>query len=234
MKRPLILTALAFLCTSCIVIKVYETPKTPGESPKLIQEKRQMIRSGLTVPFPEEGTEILFLGEDHPPLPLPIGKLTDSLQLHSDSLNVMVFKIDDDQSSPMKWISKDADGKQHHQIQLKMMDHQACALLAENCSAMDSLSCCAGKKQAAEKKIRLHLKEGPAEKNIFIFKSDADEDGLKPLIIIDGEIQADGFSIDSISPDNIERIDVIKGPAAEKRAGDKGKNGIIDITMKKE
>ena len=233
MKRPLILLTLAFLCTSCIVVNVYEAPKPKDKTSKRSQKKRQMTRSGLTVPFPKEGTEILFLGEDHPPIPIPIGTTADSLKIHNDSLNVMVFKIDDDQSSPMEWISKAADGESHHKIKLKMMDHEACALSAVDCSAKDSLNCCAAKKVGAEKKIRLHLNEGPAEKNIFIFKSDTDQESLKPLIIIDGEMQADDFSIDSVSPDDIERINVIKGPAAEARAGEKGKNGIIEITMKK-
>lgn len=233
MKRPQILMTLAFLCTSCIVIKVYKAPNAPDESPELIQEKRQMIRSGLTVPFPEEGTEILFLGEDHPPLPIPIGEVNDSLFLENDSLNGMVFKIDNDQS-PMEWISKATHGKHYHQHRLKMMNHKACVLSISDQTCKDSLSCCTLKKGDVEKKIRLHLNEDPIEKSIFIFKGDADDGSLKPLIIIDGEIQADDFSIDSISPDKIEHINVLKGPAAEKRMGDKGKNGIIDIRMKKQ
>lgn len=233
MKRPLILMTLAFLCTSCIVIKVYQTPNSVNESPKLIQEKRQMIRSGLTVPFPEEGTEILFLGEDYPPLPIPIGEVKDSLLLKDDSLNVMAFKIDKDQL-PMEWISKEKQGNHYRQHRLKIMSHKTCALATGDQTCIDSLGCCASKKRDAEKKIRLYSNEDPIEKNIFIFKSDADKDTLQPLIIIDGAIQADDFSIDSISPDQIKRINVLKGSAAEKRMGDKGKNGIIYIRTKKE
>jgi bla regulator protein BlaR1 len=54
-----------------------------------------------------------------------------------------------------------------------------------------------------------------------------------PYILIDGKEQSPDFDLSSISPDQIEKIDVLKGEAALKIAGEKGKNGVIKITLKK-
>ena len=54
-----------------------------------------------------------------------------------------------------------------------------------------------------------------------------------PYILIDGKEQSQDFDLSSISPDQIEKIDVLKGEAALKIAGEKGKNGVIKITLKK-
>lgn len=54
-----------------------------------------------------------------------------------------------------------------------------------------------------------------------------------PYILIDGKEQGPDFDLSSISPDQIEKIDVLKGEAALKIAGEKGKNGVIKITLKK-
>ena len=48
-----------------------------------------------------------------------------------------------------------------------------------------------------------------------------------PYILIDGKEQSQDFDLSSISPDQIEKIDVLKGEAALKIAGEKGKNGVI-------
>ena len=54
-----------------------------------------------------------------------------------------------------------------------------------------------------------------------------------PYILIDGKERGPDFDLSSISPDQIEKIDVLKGEAALKIAGEKGKNGVIKITLKK-
>ena len=63
-----------------------------------------------------------------------------------------------------------------------------------------------------------------------------------PLIYIDG-VRVDGIndladldlpSISNLNPDDIDRIEVIKGPAAEKLYGEEGANGVIQIFMKLE
>jgi TonB-dependent SusC/RagA subfamily outer membrane receptor len=58
------------------------------------------------------------------------------------------------------------------------------------------------------------------------------EQGIKPLYVIDGVVAEDS-NIESLSPDNIESISVLKGETAIAKYGEKGKNGVIEITTKK-
>ena len=63
------------------------------------------------------------------------------------------------------------------------------------------------------------------------------EKNNKPLLIVNGK-EVDGLSgrmenISTISPYNIEKIDVLKGEAAILKYGEKGKNGVVIITTKK-
>ncbi|WP_372950168.1 TonB family protein [Mariniphaga sp.] len=50
-----------------------------------------------------------------------------------------------------------------------------------------------------------------------------------PLFILDGKEVA---NIDDVNPENIEKIDVLKGESATELYGEKGKNGVIVITSK--
>ena len=52
-----------------------------------------------------------------------------------------------------------------------------------------------------------------------------------PLYVIDGKVMKD-FVQDSLEADKIQSITVLKGEAAIKTYGDKGKNGVIVITLK--
>jgi serine protease Do len=53
--------------------------------------------------------------------------------------------------------------------------------------------------------------------------------GEKPLVLVDGKVVAD---MNSISPDRIASIDVLKGENATKLYGSEGKNGVMVITTK--
>lgn len=55
------------------------------------------------------------------------------------------------------------------------------------------------------------------------------KDGQKPLVVIDGK---PGGDLESISPDKILRMDVLKGSSAYDMYGPEGKNGVIVITTK--
>ena len=54
---------------------------------------------------------------------------------------------------------------------------------------------------------------------------------LKPLIILDGK-EISNEEMEAINPDDIESVDVTKGEKAAKY-GEKGKNGVVIITLKK-
>ncbi|MFC5283444.1 TonB family protein [Pedobacter alpinus] len=55
----------------------------------------------------------------------------------------------------------------------------------------------------------------------------------KALIVIDGKIVETKDWKEAVKPEDIEKIDVLKGEAAIKAYGDKGTNGVIIITKKK-
>ena len=69
-------------------------------------------------------------------------------------------------------------------------------------------------------------------KGASIFISDEDGKGKDPLIIVDGK-EVKNKKMKDLDPDSIESINVLKGEAAEKKYGKKGKNGVVEITTKK-
>jgi bla regulator protein BlaR1 len=56
--------------------------------------------------------------------------------------------------------------------------------------------------------------------------------GPKPLIIVDGVIMSDPDAIANLAPADIEKIEVIKGAAAEALYGERAAGGVIQITLK--
>ena len=54
----------------------------------------------------------------------------------------------------------------------------------------------------------------------------------KPLYVINGKIESDENNIKSLSPDDIQTIDVLKGKSAIDKYGDKGINGVLEIITK--
>lgn len=94
-------------------------------------------------------------------------------------------------------------------------------------------------------KDSITIKADSTEANIFIFKTDdASVDTMqwkskgtvrmhgKPVIMINGVEKEEGFEINTIAPDAIESINVIKGEKALELLGEKGANGIIQIRLK--
>lgn len=53
----------------------------------------------------------------------------------------------------------------------------------------------------------------------------------KPLIVIDGRI-AENQNMKDIDPETIKSVNVLKGESAINKYGDKGKNGVVEITLK--
>ncbi|MEO7487478.1 MAG: N-acetylmuramoyl-L-alanine amidase, partial [Ferruginibacter sp.] len=53
------------------------------------------------------------------------------------------------------------------------------------------------------------------------------------LYVLDGKIQTNAFKLNSISPNNIESINVLKNKMAIDKYGNRAANGVIEITMKK-
>lgn len=54
----------------------------------------------------------------------------------------------------------------------------------------------------------------------------------EPLYVVDGKIQETDFNLNTISPNDIQQVDVLKDASAVSKYGEKGKNGVIQITTK--
>ncbi|WP_373330840.1 TonB family protein [Salmonirosea aquatica] len=52
-------------------------------------------------------------------------------------------------------------------------------------------------------------------------------------VVIDGVMQKEGYDIKEVGPDNVQKVNVLKGESATKAYGEKGANGVIEIYMKK-
>ncbi|GAA4269848.1 M56 family metallopeptidase [Hyunsoonleella aestuarii] len=73
------------------------------------------------------------------------------------------------------------------------------------------------------------ISKGKSNSKIII-KSD---DKSEPIFFVDGK-ESKKSEFDWLNPDDIESINVLKGKAAEKKYGEKGKDGIVEIITKKE
>ena len=61
----------------------------------------------------------------------------------------------------------------------------------------------------------------------------ADPDASKPLYVIDGKVLKNDFDPNSIAPDDIESITVLKDAKATEKYGEKARDGVIEIITKK-
>ena len=64
--------------------------------------------------------------------------------------------------------------------------------------------------------------------NVFVVRS---SDGAEPIVYIDGEL-VERSAMEELSPDRIDRVEVLKGEAAEKLYGPDAANGVIQIFTK--
>ena len=76
----------------------------------------------------------------------------------------------------------------------------------------------------------MHQRMMKGKSNITVMGARLDD---QPLIIIDGKEAGEAINLDSLDPNTIESINVLKGPSAEKAYGKKGKNGVVEITLKR-
>jgi TonB-dependent SusC/RagA subfamily outer membrane receptor len=60
-----------------------------------------------------------------------------------------------------------------------------------------------------------------------------DAEGPNPLYVVDGVIISDPDFMSTLDPDQIEKVEVIKGTVAETRYGERGANGVVLITTKR-
>lgn len=73
--------------------------------------------------------------------------------------------------------------------------------------------------------------QGPLTNLQLSFKNDQTP-GNKPLYVVDDKIVEEDFKLNDINPNDIESIHVIKDKSATEKYGDKGVNGVIEISTK--
>jgi len=81
------------------------------------------------------------------------------------------------------------------------------------------------------------FKKAPSDSSVILIQEGSKKnvklvtDSRKqPLIILDGRILEENKSLSEIDLDSIESMNVFKGKAAQKKYGEKGVNGVIEIT----
>jgi serine protease Do len=67
---------------------------------------------------------------------------------------------------------------------------------------------------------------------VVVIKKNSKDTADKPLMVIDGVIN-EKKNMNDISPNDIQSIDVLKGPSAKNKYGTKGEKGVVEITTKK-
>ena len=203
MKKIIFSLSVAFLMSSCIVIKVYDTPKSKEEQPKVIATKRMMLPSDRHIPLPNGEQEILFFGEGFPTSPEVFHfEMKDSLaaEMVGDSINpkgIFMIKLDNKDSLTeemnFQWRSK---APMHHSMPHKMM--KACCMMSpEDCAKKDSICVPMTGEAKGEKSIHIIKidKKEANDKNTFVIKTKGGEYKKAPLIIIDGEEKASVLTV---------------------------------------
>ena len=146
---------LVLLCfSSCLVIKIYENPKTNSDhNSDAVSIHPQMIRSGEKIDLGKQGVnEILFMGKDH--TPKNVFHQTDSI------FNGSATWISDDDSNIKFIISKKKETKPFIVIDGKISSNLE-ALNEINLNEIESINIL--KEEAAIKKYGEELKKGVIE-----------------------------------------------------------------------
>ena len=204
MKKGLLFLALSIIMTSCVTIKIYKMSPESKVEPENPIRKKTALISSGMIASLKDGDSEIFFFGEDPELNYFQHKKEEDTLVHS-SKKVFIFKGNDSDEA-IQWITKQSDTLNPEKIQAFEYSTQS-NLTGEAIFISDDNK---------EVKINISSQE------------------LKPIIIIDGKEMQPGFDVSAILLDSIESIDVFNGPKAIEKMGEKGKNGVIVIKMKKE
>jgi hypothetical protein len=78
------------------------------------------------------------------------------------------------------------------------------------------------------------IKEDRGQEVVVRFRErDGSEERVKPLIVLDDVIVSDPDFLENVDKESIDRIEVIKGAAAEQLYGERAAGGVIKIFTKR-
>ena len=140
--------------------------------------------------------------------------------IHTDS----DMHFGDDKGNYSKvWVSKDGDSTRMEKIKIIEIEEDGengeHKIIIKKGGSLHE-----GHNILIESDEQIHSKHGNM---LFI-----DSDGGKPLFFVDGK-EIEGGKLEDIDPNNIEKMEVLKGDKAVEKYGDKAKDGVIKITTKK-
>jgi len=82
-----------------------------------------------------------------------------------------------------------------------------------------------------EKTVKQEGQTQKSETKIIIRGGNISKSNL--LYVVDGKVMGTDFKLDSINPETIDSITILKESATVKQYGERGKDGVIQITLKK-
>ena len=203
MKKGLLFLALSIIMTSCLTIKIYKMSPESKVEPENPIRKKTALISSGMIASLKDGDSEIFFFGEDPGLNYFQHKKEGDTLVHS-SKKAFIFK-ENDSDEAIQWITKQSDTLNPEKIQSFEYSTQS-NLTGEAIFISDD-----------NKEVKINISS----------------DELKPIIIIDGKEMEPGFDVSAISLDSIESIDVFNGPKAIEKMGEKGKNGVIVIKMKK-
>ena len=204
MKKGLLFSALSIIMTSCLTTKIYKMSPESKVEPENPIRKKTALISSGMIASLKDGDSEIFFFGEDPELNYFQHKKEGDTLVHS-SKKTFIFK-GNDSNEAIQWITKQSDTLNPEKIQAFEYSTQS-NLTGEAIFISDD-----------NKEVKINISSHE----------------LKPIIIIDGKEMEPGFDVSAISVDSIESIDVLKGPKAIEKMGEKGNNGVILIKMKKE
>ena len=174
------------------------------------------------------------------------------MEIHEDK--DVHFDIHEDSDKTI-WVHADSDGDEHKTIEIIKDDGKETIKVNGKEVSRKELIIIKEEDGMPKKHIKIKKSHGDKEENVFIMKMSDDEMDIdiiaeeegekekmfiiksdsddKPMFIID-EIESTEKEMKYLNPSDIESINVLKGEMAQTKYGKKGKNGVVEITTKKQ
>ena len=153
------------------------------------------------------------------------------------------------------WVHADSDGDEHKTIEIIKEDGKETIKVNGKEVSRKELNIIKEEDGIHEKHIKIKKSHGDKEENVFIMKMSDDDNDVdidiiaeeegkemffissdgdeKPMFIID-EKESKEKDMKKLDPSEIATINVYKGEKAKDKYGKKGKNGVVEITTKKD
>lgn len=209
------------------------------------------MRSSSSFSNDDEGIDPIHIVYDEDTNSISMGN-AGLMEIHEDKdVHITVHK-DSDKSI---WVHADSDGDEHKTIEI--IDKNGKETIKVNGKEVTRKEYNAMKEEDGihEKHIKIKKSHGDKEENVFIMKMSDDDTNMdidiiseengkelffisgdgdeKPMFIIDGK-ESKEKDMKKLDSSEIATINVYKGEKAKEKYGEKGKNGVVEITTKNE